>query len=150
MNCKNVLVIGATGSVGSSVLDICERFPDRYRVVGLAAGSNAAAMDPLTARFSPRFTCLVEPRQGFIPSPCQRETWGDFYSGSGALEQLVTSADVDHVVFAASGTATIPALCAALKAGKEVSLANKESIVVAGPWVMPLIKNSDQLAVLAG
>ena len=145
MNCKNVLVIGATGSVGSSVLDICERFPDRYRVVGLAAGSNAAAMDPLTARFSPRFTCLVEPRQGFIPSPCQRETWGDFYSGSGALEQLVTSADVDHVVFAASGTATIPALCAALKAGKEVSLANKESIVVAGPWVMPLIKNSDQL-----
>lgn len=142
---KNVLVIGATGSVGSSVLDICGRFPDRYRVVGLAAGSNAAAMDPLTMRFSPRFTCLAEPKRGFALSPSQRQTWGDFHSGVGALEQLMTSPEVDHVVFAASGTATIPALCAALRGGKEVSLANKESIVVAGPWVMPLIKHPDQL-----
>ena len=52
---------------------------------------------------------------------------------------------VDHVVFASSGTAAIPALQAALRAGKEVSLANKESIVVAGPWVMPLVRTRDQL-----
>lgn len=141
----NVLVIGATGSVGGSVLDICGRFPERYRVVGLAAGSGAAAMDPLAARFKPLFTCLVEPKEGFLLTPSQRQTWGDYHFGVGSLGELAASPEVDHVVFAASGTATIPALCAALKAGKDVSLANKESIVVAGPWVMPLLKHPDQL-----
>ena len=65
--------------------------------------------------------------------------------GPGGLIAVAEDPSVDHVVFASSGTAAIPALQAALRAGKEVSLANKESIVVAGPWVMPLVRTRDQL-----
>jgi 1-deoxy-D-xylulose-5-phosphate reductoisomerase len=66
-------------------------------------------------------------------------------SGLSSLEELVTSDEVDQVVFASSGTDAIPALQKAIIANKDVSLANKESIVVAGPWVMPLVRRNDQL-----
>jgi 1-deoxy-D-xylulose-5-phosphate reductoisomerase len=66
-------------------------------------------------------------------------------SGAQGLRELAQDPEVDHVVFASSGTAAIDALQCALRAGKEVSLANKESIVVAGAWVMPLLRERDQL-----
>jgi 1-deoxy-D-xylulose-5-phosphate reductoisomerase len=132
-------VIGATGSVGSSVLDICARFPERFEVVSLAAGSNAAKLTELGCRFNSRKLCLAEPKEAF----CVKDF--ECLSGVEALSQIAADPDVDQVVFASSGTSAIKALQTALKADKDVSLANKESIVVAGPWVMPLVKRKDQL-----
>ena len=123
----NVGVIGATGSVGSSVMSVCEAWPDKITVKAVASNKRSEKLSRLAERFN---VSKVYPYE---------ET------GQEGLEALALDPDIEHIVFASSGTAAIKALCSALKAGKTVSLANKESIVVAGKWVMPLVKHSDQL-----
>lgn len=134
-----VAVIGATGSVGGAVLDICGRFKDKFKVVALAARSNEKKLTELAEKHEVKTLCLTEPdgmfkRRGF-----------NCLSGTDALSDITAGDGVDHVVFASSGTAAIKALADSLSADKDVSLANKESIVVAGPWTMPLVKRPDQL-----
>lgn len=123
----NVGVIGATGSVGSAVMSVCESWPDKIRVVSIAANHRSEKLMRLAEKFH---VSKIYPYE---------ET------GSYGLEAVATDPDIQHVVFTSSGTAAIKALCSALKAGKTVSLANKESIVVAGKWVMPLVSRQDQL-----
>ena len=123
----NLGVIGATGSVGSSIMSVCEAWPDKIRVVGLAANRRSEKLLTLAKKFNAEKIYAYEE------------------SGDEGLEKLATDENINHVAFASSGTQAIKALCSALKAGKNVSLANKESIVVAGKWVMPLIKHSEQL-----
>ena len=123
----NVVVIGATGSVGSSVMSVCETWPDKIRVVGLAANRRSPKLQALAEKFGVKKVIAFE------------ET------GEAGLEELAVMPEAEHVVFASSGTGAIKALCSALKAGKTVSLANKESIVVGGAWVMPLVKAPEQL-----
>ena len=137
MNKKSVAVIGCTGSVGGAALDICRKYPEHFEVRGLAANSNYEKLNSLAQEFKSKtsnmLTCLTNrnaAKQLEVNIP---------------LEELVIRDDIDHFVFAASGTDTIRALQKALSAGKEVSLANKESVVAAGPWVLPLVKYSNQL-----
>lgn len=138
-----IALIGATGSVGGAVLDICARFPDRFQIVAVASHSNVEVLFPIAKRFGARYAYLSAPTAETVRS-FEREHIGVF-SGSSGLESLATLPEVDHVVFASSGTEAIKALQKALSADKDVSLANKESIVVAGPWVMPLVRRPDQL-----
>ena len=123
----NLGVIGATGSVGSSVMSVCEAWPDKICVKALAANRCSRKLLQLAEKFRVKKVFAYEE------------------SGSEGLEELALDPEIDHVVFSSSGTAAIKALCKALEAGKTISLANKESIVVAGKWVMPLIKHSEQL-----
>ena len=123
----NIGIIGATGSVGSSVMAVCAAWPDKIHVEAVAANTRSEKLRELAEKFSVRKVYAYE------------ET------GAEGLERIATDENIDHVVFASSGTQAIKALCSALKAGKNVSLANKESIVVAGKWVMPLIQREDQL-----
>ena len=123
----NLGVIGATGSVGSSIMSVCEAWPDKIHVEALAADKNSEKLSALAKKFNVKKIFPYE------------------LTGDNGLEEIATDENINHVAFAASGTKTIKALCSALKAGKNVSLANKESIVAAGKWVMPLIKNSEQL-----
>ena len=123
----NVGVIGATGSVGSSVMAVCAAWPDKISVKALAANKRSEKLAGLAEKFK---VSKIYPYE---------ET------GDDGLEAIALDPEIEHVVFASSGTAAIKALCSALKAGKTVSLANKESIVVAGKWVMPLVKFPDQL-----
>ncbi len=135
-----VAVIGATGSVGGAVLDICRRFPERFDVVALAAQSNQDKLLELASVHNAKKLCLTEPLFGKF------KTEGfDCLTGADALCEIASDPDIDHIVFASSGVSAIKALQTALKEDKDVSLANKESIVVAGPWVMPLVKRKDQL-----
>ena len=134
-----IAVIGATGSVGGSVLDICARFPERFDVVALAACSNEDAITELGHKFGAKTLCLTEPNGVF-----KSDGFNCLY-GTDSLLEIAADDNIDHVVFASSGTSAIKALQTALVADKDVSLANKESIVVAGPWVMPLVRRSDQL-----
>jgi 1-deoxy-D-xylulose-5-phosphate reductoisomerase len=151
---KRVALVGATGSVGSSVLDVCRHHRDRLDVVALAAGRDAEKLAALSREFGPETLCLAEaeaaaalerlalnpPGTAFSASPSPR-----VLSGADGLTRISRDPAIDHIVFASSGTAAIEALQAALESGKEVSLANKESIVVAGAWVMPLVRGSDRL-----
>ncbi len=133
-------VTGATGSVGGAVLDICGRFPQHYEIRALAAKSNAKKLTELGRRHGAKLLCLTEPED-----KNWREEGFTCLSGVDGLTEMVEEPSVDHAVFASSGVAAIKALQKALMRGIDVSLANKESIVVAGPWVMPLIKRADQL-----
>jgi 1-deoxy-D-xylulose-5-phosphate reductoisomerase len=133
-------VIGATGSVGGAVLDICRRFPERFEVVSLAACSNDVKLTELAYIHKASKLYLTNPESGrFHVDGFQ------CFAGTDSLLHMASDEDVDHIVFASSGVSAIKALQAALIEDKDVSLANKESIVVAGPWVMPLVKRPDQL-----
>ena len=142
-NPTRVAVIGATGSVGGSVLDICARFPERFQVTALAARSKSDELLNLAKRFSVKYACLDSPSQE--TARAFRDAGVELLAGSDALESLAGIPDADHIVLASSGTDAIKALQRALKADKDVSLANKESIVATGPWVMPLVRRTDQL-----
>jgi len=112
-------------------------YPEHFEVRALAANSNFKKLNGLAQEFigksSNILTCLTN------------EEAAKQLEVNIPIEELVIQDDIDHIVFAASGTDTIRALQKALSAGKEVSLANKESIVAAGPWVLPLVKYMNQL-----
>jgi 1-deoxy-D-xylulose-5-phosphate reductoisomerase len=138
-----IAVIGATGIVGGSVLDICARFPGRFGVAAMAARSNSNKLLSLSKRFGSKIAYLAN------PSPEDAGMFGEngieLLGGDEGLENLAGLAEADHVVLASSGTEAIFALKRALESGKDVSLANKESVVAAGPWLMPLAKRPDQI-----
>jgi 1-deoxy-D-xylulose-5-phosphate reductoisomerase len=139
-----LFVIGCTGSVGSSVLSVCRTFPEFFEVRALAAHSSGEEIGRLAAEFQTDRVVLSDPEAaaGLARSFAGRLK---ILSGAEALEETAVSPDIDHVVVASSGTGGIGALMAALRSGKDVSLANKESIVVAGRWVLPLIRRKSQL-----
>jgi len=114
---RGVAVLGSTGSIGASTLNVLRRHPDRFRLVALTAGSNAALLGQQISEWQPRFAGLVS---------------GE---GPACLLEAATHPEADIVVNAVVGFAGLAATLAALRAGKRVALANKESLVVAGELV---------------
>ena len=114
---QGVAVLGSTGSIGTSTLNVLRRHRDRFRLVAITAGSNASLLAEQIAEWEPPFAGLV--------------------SGAGpkCLLEAALRDDVDIVVNAIVGFAGLEATLAALRAGKRVALANKESLVVAGDLV---------------
>lgn len=132
-----VAVVGCTGSVGRSVLDVCRRYRQAFRVVAVAARDSATELERIAQEFVPS-TVVLRDRAKFqsivLPHGTKR------LHGDAGLIEMVCSEEVDHVAFVSSGTEAILPLLEALKSGKTVSLANKESIVVSGNWVLPFSK----------
>jgi 1-deoxy-D-xylulose-5-phosphate reductoisomerase len=114
---QGVAVLGSTGSIGTSTLNVLRRHRDRFRLVAITAGSNAALLAEQIAEWEPPFAGLVSG------------------AGPGCLLDAALRDDVDIVVNAIVGFAGLEATLAALRAGKRVALANKESLVVAGDLV---------------
>ncbi|MDL2263647.1 1-deoxy-D-xylulose-5-phosphate reductoisomerase [Synergistaceae bacterium OttesenSCG-928-I11] len=136
-------VIGATGSVGRATLDICRRFRETFDVVAVAARTNAQGLFTLATEFQSRYAYLQTPSTETIQKFQEKDI--ELLAGDDGLSSIASLDCVDHVVFASSGTDAIVPLKHALLANKNVSLANKESIVAAGPWIMPLVRRPDQL-----
>ena len=141
---SGIAVIGATGSVGGAVLDVCRMQPGRFRVTALAGLGNVSRMACLANEFAPQFVSMGTPEAAEKLKPLV-PPGTRVLSGQDSLTEISLSPEAGHIVFASSGTAAIPALMATLRTGKTVSLANKESLVIAGPWVMPLARYEDQL-----
>ena len=114
---QGVAVLGSTGSVGTTALKVLERHPDRFRVVALTAFGSRELLNAQVARFAPASAQLVQ--------EC----------GTRCLVEAATRADVSIVLNAVVGAAGLDATMAALRAGKRVALANKESLVMAGHLV---------------
>ena len=124
-----LVILGATGSIGRQTLDVVRNHPDRLRVVGLAAGSNAAALQAAAAEWQgARLALHSDPAASGIPS------------GMTALIDLVTADDVDLVVVSVAGVIGLEPTLAAIQAGKRIALASKEVLVAAGEIVMPLVE----------
>ena len=126
---KGVAILGATGSIGTSALRVLARQSDRFLPVALTAHANVAALAAQVAQWRPTFVGLV---RGDAPAG---SNWS---SGAECLVAAATREDVDIVLNAVVGAAGLPATLAALRAGKRVALANKETLVVAGSIVTAL------------
>ncbi len=142
-----IAVLGSTGSIGDSTLDVIARHPERFRVVALGARRNARKLLEQCRRFRPEFAVLVEPAAA---SELARELADsglrtEVLSGAAALAEVAAHGNVDYVMAAIVGAAGLPSTLAAARAGKRVLIANKESLVMAGPLLMEIARSSGAL-----
>jgi 1-deoxy-D-xylulose-5-phosphate reductoisomerase len=133
-----VAVLGSTGSIGVSTLDVLGRHPDRFEVVALAAATSDERLLEQCLRHRPRLAVLQCPAAAGRLEAALRATGArvEVRSGPEALCECASSAEVDAVMAAIVGAAGLPSTLAAARAGKRVLLANKESLVVAGPLLI--------------
>jgi 1-deoxy-D-xylulose-5-phosphate reductoisomerase len=141
---KQVTVLGATGSIGQSTLDVIARHPDRYRVFALTANTRTQELFELAQRFAPRY--IVVRDEADAAALQQRlqaaERTTEVLWGADGLQRVAAHADVDIVVAAIVGAAGLEPTMAAVQAGKQVLLANKEALVMAGPLFMAAVAAS--------
>ena len=132
---RRVALIGSTGSIGRQTVDVLAALPDAFRVVALAAGSNAQLLAEQADRLRPAAVALADPiGLAGLDLPPGTERVG----GPDALLELATRDDVDLVVIGTGGVVSLRPVLAALRAGKVVATANKETLVAGGHLVMPL------------
>lgn len=134
-NQKRLAVLGATGSIGRQTLDIIGRYPERYRATVLSAGRRVDDLITLATQFRPRLAVIGDeallPRLRDALAPLGIRT----SAGPQALKDCVTADDIDMVVTATVGYSGLEPTLAAISADKDIALANKETLVVAGELV---------------
>src|SRR5690349_17556014 len=119
-----IAILGSTGSIGCSTLDVVDAHPEKLRVVALAAGRNAELLAQQAARYRPALVSAdISLSREVFPGATE------IGQGADGLLAAVTHPDVDLVVVATTGHVSIEPTIAALRAGKKVALANKETIV---------------------
>jgi 1-deoxy-D-xylulose-5-phosphate reductoisomerase len=131
---KSLAVLGSTGSIGSSTLSVVEAFPDRFRAVALAAGRNIEVLRRQIRQHRPRFVAVAEKQDAEALAedfPELGVAWGE-----GALIEAACHPDADMIMAALVGSVGLMPTVAAIRAGKDVALANKETLVVAGALVV--------------
>ena len=134
---RTIAVLGATGSIGASALDVIARHPDRLRATVLAAGSNVDALLALCRTHRPRHAVIADEAGYIALRDGLREAGLDTEAHAGADAICALAAgDCDTVVAAIVGAAGLPSTLAAARAGKRLLLANKESLVLAGELLM--------------
>jgi 1-deoxy-D-xylulose-5-phosphate reductoisomerase len=124
---RGIAILGSTGSIGTATLRVIARHTDQFRVVALTAFGNATLLREQVESFRPQYVGIVAPN-----GDANRE-WAN---GAECLVEAATRPDVDVVVNAVVGAAGLQATLAALRAGKRVALANKESLVIGGDFVL--------------
>jgi 1-deoxy-D-xylulose-5-phosphate reductoisomerase len=132
---KNVVLLGSTGSIGTSTIKVAEDLPDRIRLVGLAAGNNVELLLEQTRKHQPVAISIGDPAK----ATDLRNAFGtrcEVHSGSEGLIELATLPAADIVLIAIVGTAGLQPALAAIRAGKDIAIASKEILVMAGEIVM--------------
>jgi 1-deoxy-D-xylulose-5-phosphate reductoisomerase len=133
---KKIAILGSTGSIGTSTLAVAEQFPDRFTVVAIAGGNNSKLLESQIRKFKPSLAAIADIKT----AESLRKTCGDvpvrIVSGVEGLIEVATAEDADITVSAIVGTAGLVPTIAAIQAGKDIALANKEVLVTAGELVM--------------
>jgi 1-deoxy-D-xylulose-5-phosphate reductoisomerase len=135
---RRVALLGSTGSIGTSTLDVVRHHSDRLKIVGLAANSKWEQLAEQCREFRTRFAVICDPEVFKQADRLCFPKGTELLCGEDGVRRLVTDAEVDMVVSAVVGAAGLAGTWAALDAGKNVALANKETLVVGGPLVMEL------------
>ena len=131
-----IAVLGATGSVGASTLDVLSRHPERYAMFALTAHDAADSLLDLCRRHRPRFAVLSGTAESRELARKFKDAGSELLFGAGALERVASAPECGVVMAAIVGAAGLPATLAAARAGKRILLANKEALVMAGPLFM--------------
>jgi 1-deoxy-D-xylulose-5-phosphate reductoisomerase len=144
INIRHITVLGSTGSIGVSTLDVVARHPDRFRVAALTANTSAREMLEQCKRFQPRYAVLLEEASADWLRTEVRAAGlvTEVLWGVASLEKVASLPEVDVVMAAIVGAAGIRPTFAAAAAGKHVLLANKETMVMAGRIFMDVVKQS--------
>ncbi|MEM9091620.1 MAG: 1-deoxy-D-xylulose-5-phosphate reductoisomerase [Cyanobacteria bacterium P01_F01_bin.53] len=142
---KAITLLGSTGSIGTQTLDIVEHNPDKFRLVGIAAGSNVALLAKQVLKFKPeivaicdesKFEALKEAVASLDPQPI-------LLAGEASIAEVARYGDAEAVVTGIVGCAGLLPTLAAIEAGKDIALANKETLIAGGPVVLPMAKKHD-------
>ena len=135
-------ILGSTGSIGDSTLDVVHRHPDRFKILALTAHSNVKKMLVQCNQFKPQFAVMLDPAsaQQLKEAVSQAKLDTVVLSGVESLEKVASLPEVDVVMAAIVGAAGIRPTFAAAQAGKLVLLANKETLVMAGRIFMDVVK----------
>jgi 1-deoxy-D-xylulose-5-phosphate reductoisomerase len=129
---KKLAILGSTGSIGVSTLSIVERFPERFRVVALAAGKNLSKLKEQVSLFRPEVVSLSSEADAKDLRAQLPNFRGEILWGERGLLAVATHPDVEMVMAALVGAAGLAPTLAAIRAGKTVALANKEALVISG------------------
>jgi len=129
---KKIVILGSTGSIGTSTLDIITKFPDKFRAVGLTAGTNVEKLEEQIRAFSPAAVAMADVAAADRLRARCKGLKTAILSGADGLRQIATAPDADLVISAIVGGAGLVPTLAAIKAGKFIALANKEPMVMAG------------------
>ncbi|MDP4487695.1 1-deoxy-D-xylulose-5-phosphate reductoisomerase [Pseudoalteromonas piscicida] len=141
MSEQNLVVLGATGSIGLSTLDVVSRNKEQYRVFALVAGQNAEKMAELCLRHQPKYAVMSsEHAARQLSQRLRGTTTTEVLHGVEAMAEMARHVDVDIVMSAIVGAAGLLPTLAAVEAGKKVLLANKESLVMSGQLFMDKVK----------
>ena len=136
-----VVVLGSTGSIGESTLDVLARHPDRFRLVALGANRNVGKLAEQIRRYRPVYAALADEQAARdltreLGTACGTR----IMAGAGALTEIATLPEADCVMAAIVGAAGLRSTLAAARAGKRLLLANKESLVMSGPLLMDAVR----------
>ena len=132
---KNVVLLGSTGSIGTSTIKVAEDLPDQIRLLALAAGNNVELLLEQTRKHRPAAISISDPAKA-AELRNALGTAADVYSGDEGLIKLATLPAADIVLIAIVGTAGLQPALAAIRAGKDIAVASKEILVMAGEIVM--------------
>jgi 1-deoxy-D-xylulose-5-phosphate reductoisomerase len=142
---RTLIILGSTGSVGTQALDVVRRNPDRFKVVGLSAGSNHELLIGQIREFLPPYVAIAdEGAARDLKEKLAGIRGVEMFVGPEAAERLAREVEADMVLNALVGSAGLAPTLAALESGKLLALANKESLVVGGELVMDLVKGEPE------
>lgn len=133
---KRIAVLGSTGSIGKSTLGVIGRFADKFRPIALSANSNIRILHRQINQFHPAFVCVEDKRAASNLKSRMGLSKTKLLVGEEGLEEIIASRLVDQIVLAISGSAALKPLLSAIDNNKNVALANKEALVMAGPLIM--------------
>ena len=137
---KNISILGSTGSIGQSTLSVVEKYPDRFQVVALAAGNNVDLLEKQVRRFKPAVVAVTAEKSAEILKKRCADMKVRILFGIEGMIQAAVAEEADTTVSAIVGTAGLVPTMAAIRAGKDIALANKEVLVTAGELVMAEIR----------
>lgn len=137
---KNIVVLGSTGSIGTQTLEIVDAYPDKLNVVALAAGSNVAKIEPQVRKYHPKKVVMYSEEAAKELKVKIADLDIPVLAGMDGLIEICTMEEADVVLTAVVGMIGIRPTIEAIKAGKDIALANKETLVTAGHIIMPLAK----------
>ena len=139
---KAITLLGSTGSIGTQTLEIVAQYPDQFRLVGLAARSNVELLAQQVRQFRPQIVAICDSERlpelqaaiaGLDPQPI-------LLAGEAGVVEVARYGDAEAVVTGIVGCAGLLPTIAAIEAGKDIALANKETLIAGGPVVLPLVQ----------
>ena len=139
---KAITLLGSTGSIGTQTLDIVEHHPDKFRLVGIAAGRNVTLLAEQVRQFKPEIVAICDESKlaELKAAIADVDPQPQILAGKEGIVEVARYGDAEAVVTGIVGCAGLLPTIAAIKAGKDIALANKETLIAGGPVVLPLVE----------